>query len=619
MRTNNSHNSSSHCYRKTIPIHCSTSPTSGNGSSPSPAASPVHLKILHFNDVYNVEAKPKEPAGGAARFVALSRKLRHEINSDTNSLLTLFSGDALSPSLMSSFTHGEQMVPVLNDIGVHAAVIGNHDFDFGVSTLKQYFKQFQFPWLLSNIVDIKTNQPLAGAKVFHILEWHGHRIGLIGLVEHDWMLTIPSLDERDVIYTDFVEAGRLLATDLWTNHDISCCIALTHMRSVNDKKLAEMVPEIQLVLGGHDHDYEVQQVPPHGTMVFKSGTDFREGTLLTCTFPLYHPHPHSASIHTTNIMPPRPTIEWEKLEVTSDMPEDEATAKLVESYQKVMGSKMDEPLGISFVDLDARFETVRTQESNIGNFLADISKLSLGADLAFLNGGTIRSDQIHHQGQLVMRDFVSLLPYSDETLVLVELTGKEVLQCLETGVSKYPSKEGRFLQISGVNFTFDPSTTLNRVIADSVQVNGEPLDMERRYKCATKQYLRGGKDGFEMLKSAKVLMNGETAPRLATLVQFILSRIQSLNNAEKKNRTGSCMAADTSIGNTSSGRSSNNNNNVSRSSSSDEEERAVDVRLLQKPDPCPHGLDALYFYDRSRRRFGIAPRVEGRIQIVNDV
>jgi len=89
------------------------------------------ITIVHFNDVYNIESGTHEPVGGAARFKTAVRNL-----ADRDPLV-LFSGDALNPALMSSVTNGRQMVPVLNAIGVHCALYGNHDFDHGVDTLVQ--------------------------------------------------------------------------------------------------------------------------------------------------------------------------------------------------------------------------------------------------------------------------------------------------------------------------------------------------------------------------------------------------------------------------------------------------------------------------------------------------
>jgi 5'-nucleotidase len=101
---------------------------------PSSSSRSRKLTILHFNDVYNISAGAQEPVGGAARFVAAIRQQAAQAAAADggHAPLVLFSGDALSPSLMSISTLGKQMVPVLAACGVSAACVGNHDLDFGL-------------------------------------------------------------------------------------------------------------------------------------------------------------------------------------------------------------------------------------------------------------------------------------------------------------------------------------------------------------------------------------------------------------------------------------------------------------------------------------------------------
>ncbi|PRW59853.1 5 -nucleotidase [Chlorella sorokiniana] len=486
--------------------HVIFSSAAANGSGSSEGQK--RLTILHFNDVYNIESRPQEPVGGAARFMGAAREFAGE------QPLVLFSGDCLNPSLMSAFTRGEQMVPVLNCIGVHAAAVGNHDFDFGIPQLQAHMQQFRFPWLLSNVLDARTGEPLGGCERSRIVTWQGVRVGLMGLVEREWLLTIPSIEADDIQFLDFCEEGRRLAREL-ADQGAELIVALSHMRTPNDLVLAANVPEIQLILGGHDHHYEITRSEPHGTLVFKSGTDFREFSILRVGVP--------------GSLEERPLVEHKRVEINSSVREDPEMAAIVRKYQDLIGTKMDEPLGWTHTDLDARFDTVRRSESNIGSMFADVMRISLGADIAFFNGGTIRSDQVHAAGQLITRDFVSMLPFTDE-LVLLELSGSDVLTALETGVGSWPALEGRFLQVSGLTFAFDSDQPPgSRVVRDSVRVAGHPLQLEARYKVATKAYLRGGKDGFESLKAAKVLVDGETNPRLATLVQYLWMRVEHLN------------------------------------------------------------------------------------------
>lgn len=486
------------------------------------------------------------------------------------------------------------MVPILNAIGVHAAQVGNHDFDFGVDVLRGHMDRFNFPWLLSNVLDPVTRQPLGGAHRTLLMDWQGVRIGLVGLVEREWLLTIPSLDgDKDIIYLDFVEEGRKLARELQAQ-GAEIVVALTHMRGPNDEHLAGSVPEIHLLLGGHDHDYKVTATDPYGTMIIKSGTDFREFSVVRVTLDERR----------------RLRVACERIEVWSSVPEAPDVAEIVQGYQALMGARMDEPMGRTFTALDARFDAVRCRESNVGNLMADIMRLGLGADAALLNGGTIRSDQIHPAGRLCMRDFVSMLPFTDE-LVVLRLSGVELLDALETGVSSWPKREGRFLQVSGIGFTFDPrKPRYERVDPGSVIVGGQPLDLERQYTVCTKAYLRSGKDGFDALRYAAVEVDGETAPRLATLVFYLLSRIEGLNREYViTGKDVDCSAEGARLKVERNGSVLTDGDGMPT-----QHGRLCPVREAPcRPAPCAHGLDALYFWDNNLGQYGIAPQIEGRI------
>lgn len=71
----------------------------------------------------------------------------------------------------------------MNEFGIDAACLGNHEFDFGLPTLKELAKISTFPWLLSNVSDGEADNPVVGEKKFHILEKGGLKLGILGLVE----------------------------------------------------------------------------------------------------------------------------------------------------------------------------------------------------------------------------------------------------------------------------------------------------------------------------------------------------------------------------------------------------------------------------------------------------
>ncbi|XP_025830788.1 uncharacterized protein LOC108743363 isoform X2 [Agrilus planipennis] len=461
-----------------------------------------NLVILHFNDVYNVESRPNiEPVGGAARFYTAFNSFQN-LNP-----LKLFSGDCFSPSILSTFTKGEQMVTVLNDLGVHCSVFGNHEFDHGLEILTQWVNKSNFPWLMSNVIDNETGRPLGDGRITHAVDWAGKKIGLIGLVEIEWLDTLPTINPEEVTYLDFIEAGQKLSVQL-KQEGCDYVIALTHMRMPNDIKLAENCDSIDLILGGHDHIYEVMKV--NGRYIIKSGTDFQQFSKITINF-----NPNGDN-----------DVTVEEINVTSSYAEDAQLKQKLEKFTSIIEGKMNDVLGCFTVPLDGRFTTIRTSESNLGNWICDVLLAATGADLVIVNSGTFRSDQVHPAGSLTLRDLFTIIPMEDPTVVL-KVTGKQILEVLENSVSQYPKLEGRFPQVAGISFAFDPRKLPGqRVDPNLVRIGDEYLKMEQFYRLCTKSYMHQGNDGFTMLKDVPVMVMEGESPAIALAVQ---NHFQAIN------------------------------------------------------------------------------------------
>nr|KAG5707492.1 hypothetical protein BaRGS_011996 [Batillaria attramentaria] len=114
-------------------------------------------------------------------------------------------------------------------------------------------------------------------------------------------------------------------------------------------------------------------------------------------------------------------------------------------------SRMDVVLGSMGVNLEGRFSIVRTMETNLGNFITDIMLAATHSEVALLNSGTIRSDRIHPKGEFRVRDLLTILPLPDP-LVVIRVSGRQLILALENGVGQYPKKEGRFPQVAGISF-----------------------------------------------------------------------------------------------------------------------------------------------------------------------
>jgi 5'-nucleotidase len=167
------------------------------------------------------------------------------------------------------------MVPILNNIPVDAACVGNHELDMGVPQFEHLASQCNFPWLLANVTDpaLGDDIPLGHAqKTTMLTSSTGIRIGVIGLAEKEWLEAVNSLP-TNLIHTDPATTARELIPSL-REQGAEMIVALCHQREHHDTKLAREVPEIDIILSGHDHHYRHSKIGE--THVLCSGSDYKQ-------------------------------------------------------------------------------------------------------------------------------------------------------------------------------------------------------------------------------------------------------------------------------------------------------------------------------------------------------
>jgi 2',3'-cyclic-nucleotide 2'-phosphodiesterase/3'-nucleotidase len=146
----------------------------------------------------------------------------------------------------------------------------------------------------------------------------------------------------------------------------------------------------------------------------------------------------------------------------------------------------------------------------------------MGADAALVNGGGLRGNAVTPAGPLTRGDVLKILPFANK-VVKLEVTGEAMRAALENGLSQHEKIAGRFPQVSGLRYVFDPTKPAGSRLV-SVTVGGKPLDPAARYTVATFEFLMGGGDGYTMLQQAKVLVNPMSGPMDSDL---ILDRLKS--------------------------------------------------------------------------------------------
>ena len=463
-------------------------------------AEQLRLTFLHVNDIY--EYRPVDGKGGLAELLT---RLDEERARVPNPAFT-FGGDLLSPSLASNLTKGAHLISFFNAMAPVAAVPGNHEFDFGAANFATRIGESRFPWIGTNVLG-PDGKPFGGMLGSLLTEIGGVKVGFIGILTGQ---TAHMSSAEGVTFTDETASARAMAAEL-RNRGAELVVALTHQDFAEDRKLALAVRDIDLILGGHDHDPISMQ--EDGALVVKAGHDAQ--WLAEVEMLVERPDPGQTG--PTKASP----LGWRFIQVAGAAPSPKLTG-LVAQVDGLLGEAMEAPLSILATPMDSRTGAVRGDEAAIGNLFADALREHFKADVALINGGGLRGNRQYEAGtRLTRRDILAEMPFGNAVMAL-DITGQQLLAALEYGVSAVAAKAGRFPQVSGLNLTYDSTKPVGKRII-TVNIGGKPLEPKRVYRLATSDYLGNGGDGYEALKAAKVVVDASGGPLLANVVADYLA------------------------------------------------------------------------------------------------
>lgn len=458
-------------------------------------AQSTRLTVLHVNDIYEIS-----PVDGIGGFAELMTLLERERQTGTETVTTV-GGDFLSPSLLSSLTQGAHMVDLFNQIGVDYAVFGNHEFDFGPEVAAARVAESSFPWLGTNVLNA-DGSPFGGAVSTATREVGDYTIGFLGVLTEE-TVTLSSPGDG-VTFTPVQEAAAGAVADLEAE-GADVIIALTHLTFAQDRELARAVSGIDLILGGHDHDPITFE--ESGTLIHKSGSDGHYLGVIHLDISTSE----GRSGPEVDVLP-----SWAMVTTAGVEPHAEIAA-VVKQYNDELDSALNIVIGRTAVELDSQRSSVRSRETAIGNLITDALVDALDADLAITNGGGIRGDKVYAAGtELTRRDILTELPFGNVG-VLIELKGSDLLAALENGVSQIEDGGGRFPQVSGVSFTFDPAQPVGSRIVEA-KVGDAPVDPAATYRVATNDYMFGGGDGYAALAAGTPIIDASGAKLMASTV-----------------------------------------------------------------------------------------------------
>jgi len=467
------------------------------------------VTILQINDVYSTV--PVDGAGGLARVATIKQRLK---DAGRTPFLVL-AGDFLSPSVASSVFKGEQMVAALNAAGLDLATLGNHEFDFGDDLLIQRMKEAKWQWVVSNVIDRRTGKPIGDAAPYLLRDFGGLKVGFIGLC-----LTTAEISRTNLTHTrlDDPIATAARYVPLLKRRGAQVVVAITHLAYADDRKLVERVPQIDLVIGGHEH-FPITTTD-RGALVSKGGSDAKWVARIDVNVARSRGTDGSRGAGGAG---GAGTVErfFELIPVTADIPEDQHTAEVVKTYEDRLGVELDVVVAQSEAPLDAESVRLRASEQPIGNLFADAMRAELQADIGIMNAGSIRGDRVYPAGPLTRRTIISMHPFGN-VICKIEVAGSVILQALNSAVSKLPAAAGQFPQVSGLTMSVDVNAAPGSRVRD-VNVNGKPLDPTGRYTLAIPDYLLKGGDNYTMFTDEKVLVGPEAGPLLVNALEHYLA------------------------------------------------------------------------------------------------
>ena len=431
------------------------------------APAPAVLTIVHLNDVYEIGAVEGGRSGGLARVATVVSNLTR-----TNApVLVTLGGDYVSPSALGTARvngealAGKQMVDVLNATGLQWATLGNHEFDISEAAFKARMAEQTFKIVISNVTDAQGElfaNTVRSAIVPVTIGGRTLRIGLLGLLldanKKPWVKYQPPIETAKAVVAEL--AGK-----------VDAIVALTHLSIGGDSDLAAAVPEIDLILGGHEHENWLLRRGPHFTPIIKADANVRSLAIVSMSF---------------GATGTRPTIS-SRLQVIDDqitgMPAVDAlvkkwTATAFDAFRRD-GFSPEAPVAILTESLDGREATVRNRDGKLTQIIANAMRHEAKADLGIFNGGSVRIDDVLTPGPITEYDIIRVLPFGGK-VVRASFDGALLAKVLDQGLGN-----------QGVGGYLHSSDGVRRTAAGWI-INGAPLDPAKRYVVGISDFLLTG-------------------------------------------------------------------------------------------------------------------------------
>lgn len=465
------------------------------------------LTIIHTNDTHSGHVPQSNGDGG----VAIQKTVMDQIMAEGGNVITVDAGDRFTGSLFHTVYVGEDQVQIMNMLGYDVMAIGNHEFDNGNEKLVAFLQGVDFPVLSANI-DFSALPEYEGlVQPYTTIDVNGQQIGVIGLTTAETP-DLSSPGDAILFDDDYAGIANAAAQEL-TDQGVNKILLLTHDGIQVDMAMLSQLKNIDVVVGGHSHTL-LSNAYSAGSAPYPGKAQDVDGN------PVYYVQAGSSNVYlgrlnvTFNSEGVITATSGDTILLSRYITPDAEVAALIEELSGPVATLRDQPINAtSDVLLDGDRRICRVEECSMGSVIADAMRASTGAQIALMNSGGVRANM--EAGDITLGDVLLVQPFAN-TIATFDATGEMLRAALENAVSRIELNSegqimrdggaGRFLQISGLRFSYDPSLDAgSRVVsAEVMTADGtyEPLDDSATYSVVSNNFVRQGGDGFEMFLDA---------------------------------------------------------------------------------------------------------------------
>lgn len=471
-------------------------------------ADEVKIAFVHINDVYEIAPISGGKHGGLARV----QTLVNEVKQETKYTYTVLAGDFINPSAIGTAKvngkrlNGRQIVGVLNAMRWDYITLGNHEFDLGREVLISRLNEAKFKTIINNVKDQETQQPFINTQPHEILEVEGVKIGITGV-------TLP-VNKPFLAISDPLQAAEEAINGL-KKENIDILVFISHLDFIDDEILAKKFPEIDLIMGGHEHENIYARRGSNLTPIAKADANARSAYVHTLSYDT-----QQKSLNITSQLHP----------IDQSTPEDPKVKKAVSywldmAYQAFRedGFNPDNIIAISSDALDGLEANVRNQSTSLTQLIgASALHAFEDAELSLVNSGSIRIDDIIPSGPISEYDVIRILPFGGD-YALYSIPGDILERALNVGLENKGT--GGYLIQANAQYT-----------EGSWLIEGKKLDVNRSYQTASSTFLmtKGDRNLGFLVKNKRIKRISNKSINVQKALISELKKIYPMNTIKTK-------------------------------------------------------------------------------------